>query len=119
MDRKGEKLGWTLGWLGGFLWILVFSIIWLFQGDLLNGFIGIILVIIAIKFILRYAPWKNPQTKFWKLMLPIYTIFMIGVIFMMIVLLTSWKELIYIQYGLWIIPCFTPLIIMGRRTWNQ
>jgi phosphatidylserine synthase len=119
MERKGEKLGWTLGWIGAFLWILAFSIMWLFQENFINGFLGLLIFIIAIYCILKFAPWKYPQTKYWKLMLPIYFIFIIGIVFLLIALLTSWKEMIYIQYGFWLIPCFIPLLVLGRKTWQQ
>lgn len=26
-SRRGEKIGWTVGWIGGFLWIVILSII--------------------------------------------------------------------------------------------
>jgi len=29
IERKGEKIGWIGGWFGGFIWLALLSIIWL------------------------------------------------------------------------------------------
>lgn len=34
MSRKGEKIGWIDGWIGGFIWLCILSIVWLVQGKL-------------------------------------------------------------------------------------
>jgi hypothetical protein len=39
-ERTGEKLG----WVGGFLWVLVLSIVWLFRGQVFPAIPGALLV---------------------------------------------------------------------------
>ena len=74
MKRRGEKLGWLGGWFGGFVWLGLLSAIWLFQNKISEGIIGLAVFIIAIIVISMTTPWKHPNTKYWKLMLPIYSL---------------------------------------------
>ncbi len=118
MNRNGEKLGWTGGWIGSFIWILIFAIACFVKGYAVYGAIGVIVFSIALLMILKFSPWRYPDTKYWKLMLPIYVLFMGSVIFVVYVL-TGFNDLGRIQYCLWLIPCFTPLFIMGNKTWDE
>lgn len=72
--RKGEKVGWIIGWLGGFLWLCLLSILWLVQGKTTTGMVGLGFFVVAILTILALTPWKHPETRYWKLMLPIYAV---------------------------------------------
>lgn len=117
MNRSGEKIGWTGGWLGSFSWVLIFAIIWFFQKSLIYGIAGIILFSLAVLSIVYFSPWKHPNTKYWKLMSPIYFIFLLSIIFVLYVF-NALFEPAKIQYGLWIFPCFTPMLILGNKTWN-
>ncbi len=76
--RNGEKIGWIGGWLGGFAWALVLGIVFLFQDKWLEGIIGLLLVGLAVFFIFNFAPWKRPDTAYWKLMLPVYIVFFVA-----------------------------------------
>jgi len=119
MNRNGEKLGWIGGWLGGFIWLGLLSIVWIFQNKISNGMIGIMVFIVAITTVVTAAPWKYPNTKYWKLMLPIYLLFFISI-----------SLCIYFYGGLdsnglkwasffWVIPCLIPFVAIGNRTWNS
>lgn len=77
--RKGEKLGWTLGFYGGFLWVVVFSIIFFWQKKIIEGALGMAIVIVAITVISLFSPWRMPNTKYWKLYLFPYTVFIISI----------------------------------------
>lgn len=118
MNRKGEKLGWTFGWIGSFLWVLCFGFIWLYQGKIVQGFICCLIFILSLFSITKFAPWKKPKMKYWKLMLPNYLLFITAFLYLVNVFITNWKELIYIQYGLGLLPCFLPIIIIGNKTWE-
>ena len=119
MNRKGEKIGWIGGWLGGFIWLVLLSAVWIVQNKITNGVLGIILFAVAIILIFGFAPWKYPNTKYWKLMLPIYSVFFISI-----------ALCIYLYGGLqsvglswmsffWLIPCLIPFVTMGNRTWKS
>jgi phosphatidylserine synthase len=118
MRRRGEKIGWIGGWLGGFVWLLLLSVIWLFQNRMGDGIIGIVLFTIAIITILVITPWRYPDTRYWKLMLPIYVLFFLAIV------LSIYRYGGFENTGLqwtaffWVIPCFVPVITIGRRTWN-
>ena len=119
MNRKGEKIGWICGWHGGFIWLGVLSVVWLFQNRINDGIIGIAIFIVASIAIITTAPWKHPNTRYWKLMLPVYLLFFISITFC-----------IYSYGGLestglkwtslfWMIPCLIPFGTTGNRTWNS
>ncbi len=118
MNRKGEKIGWIGGWLGGFIWLILLSAVWIVQGKISNGMMGIILFIFAVSLIFMLAPWKHPNTKYWKLMLPIYSLFFISVA-LAIYLYDELKNVGLTWMSLlWIIPCLIPLVTAGNRKWN-
>jgi len=119
MNRKGEKIGWTGGWLGAFCWLILLAAIFMFQGNFKAGFCGIILFLVALGLISFLSPWKHPDTKYWKLLLPLYTMF-----------LFSAGILIYFYGGLrnaglnlgcflWLPVLFLPFLTVGKRTWND
>jgi len=119
MKRRGEKFGWIGGWLGSFGWLALLSVIWLFQNKISEGMIGLAVFVVAIIVISMTAPWKHPNIKYWKLMLPIYSLFLFTIILS-----------IYLYGGLgsiglkWtsiflIIPGLIPLVTAGNRTWNS
>jgi len=68
--RSGEKIG----WIGGFIWIVALSIIFVIQGKHAESASGFVLVIAALVSVILTAPWKHPNTAYWKLMIPIYLV---------------------------------------------
>jgi len=119
MKRRGEKFGWIGGWIGGFLWLGLLSAIWLFQNKISEGMIGIAVFIVAITVIMTTAPWKHPNTKYWKLMLPIYSLFFCSIV--LSIYLYGGLESIGLKWTafFWVIPCFIPFVTTGNRTWNS
>ncbi len=117
-ERKGEKTGWIAGWLGGSVWLCLLSIIWFVQGRILNGITGLVLFSIAVFFITLMTPWRYPETKYWKLMLPIYLVMTVSVSLFLLegdldkIGLTWWSIL-------WLVPVFLPFATMGSRCWND
>lgn len=57
---------------GGFLRMLLLLSAWLIKGQTIKGILGISLFAIAIILIVVLSPWKHSETKYWKLILPIY-----------------------------------------------
>lgn len=118
MGRKGEKIGWIGGWFGSFVWLLVFAVLWLVRGRMVLGMVSLLLFCGSLGCIVRLVPWKYPTTPYWKLMLPIYLLFFAGLA-LTVQALGGFYLLAEMQYGLWILPCLTPLFVLGRRTWRQ
>lgn len=119
MKRRGGKIGWIGGWLGGFVWFGLLSAYWLFQNKISEGVIELVIFIIAIVVIKKAAPWKHPNTKYWKLMLPLYFLFF-----------SSYTLSVYLSGGIEffglnratisaVIPALLPLVIVGNRTWDS
>lgn len=117
MNRKGEKLGWTLGWLGSFLWLFIISIIFLFQSKFIFGILGFLHFILALVLTFVLSPWRNSKKKYWILMLPIYILMIMSVV-LTIKSFGGIKDLSEIQYGLWILPSLIPIFLLGGKTWN-
>ncbi len=119
MDRKGEKIGWIAGWFGGFIWMILLSIIWIYQNKIIEGISGIILFTIAIILVFILAPWKHPNTKYWKLMLPIYVLFFISVALSFYSFGGLKSSGINWMSFFWIIPCLIPFATVGNLKWNR
>lgn len=118
-DRVGEKIGWTAGWLGGFIWVFVLSIVFLFQGKIVQGLLGMSLTGIAILSVLFFAPWGFPSTLYRKLMLAPYAVFFIAI---------AWAIWSYGGLGsagltwwnlLWLLPLLLPFGILSKRKWSD
>jgi phosphatidylserine synthase len=119
MKRRGEKIGWIGGWFGAFAWLGLLSAIWLFQNKISEGMIGLVVFIIAIITISMTVPWKYPNTKYWKLMLPIYSLFFCSIV--LSIYLYGGLESIGLKWTsiFLVIPGLIPLVTAGNRTWNS
>jgi len=117
--RKGEKVGWIGGWSGGFVWLLVLSVVWLLQGKVINGVIGLGAFGLAEIFIFVLSPWKHPHTRYWKLMLPFYLVLIASVGFYIF----SEGGLARLGLSWWsiflLLPLFIPFATMGSRCWSD
>ena len=117
--RRGEKIGWLGGWIGGFLWLGILSVIWQFQGRTFAGILGLLLFVLAATTIYRTAPWKHPAVYYRKLMLPIYALLLAAIA------LSVWLMDDPGRYGfkwpnlLALMPAVLPLVIAGKRRWND
>jgi uncharacterized membrane protein len=118
-DRRGERIGWTFGWTGGFLWVAVLAVVVLAQGRLTEAAVGLVLLADALVLIVLLAPWRRPDTPYWKLMLPLY-----------ITLFASAAWAIWIFGGAWrrdlsgwnmflVVPILLPFGTIGRRRWRD
>ena len=69
-NRRGEKLGWTFGLLGGTVWMFVLAASGLFGGNWRFGVVALVGGCCVVGLVIRLAPWKHPTTQFWKLFVP-------------------------------------------------
>ena len=116
-NRRGEKIGWTAGWIGGFIWVVMLSIVFLYQKKFGQGLSGLALTGVAIVTIVFFAPWRFPSTPYWKLMLAPYGIFFLSI---------AWAIWSYGGLGsggliwwnfLWLLPLLMPFGILSKRKW--
>lgn len=116
-SRRGEKIGWTVGWFGGFLWVAILSVIFLFQGKQFQGLLGLVLVAAAVAGVLILAPWRHPSTPYWKLMLLPYAMLFLSAVWAFRsfgghqVSGFEWWSLS------WLLPLLFPFGILSRRKW--
>ncbi len=118
-NRTGEKIGWVAGWIGGFIWVAILSVVFLFQKQLAEGLLGLMITGVAIAIIMVFAPWKHPQVTYWKLMLGPYGMFVIAIVW------AVWSfggleaaGLNWLNF-LWIVPVLSPLGILSNAKWNK
>ena len=118
-DRSGEKTGWIGGWLGGFIWVVILAIIVLVQGKLLSGLIGLAIAGAAVAYVLVGAPWRHPDTPYWKLMLPVYVLFFVAIAWA----LWAADDVYSLALNRWhvflLLPLLTPFWTTGRRRWSD
>jgi hypothetical protein len=116
-SRRGEKVGWICGWLGGFLWLSILSVIWLVQGKTMKGLIGLALFAGAVATICLVTPWRFPGTSYWKLLLVPYALFFGSAVY------SIWAYGGVEKTGLntislfYLLPILLPVFTMGRRRW--
>lgn len=117
-SRTGEKLGWSVGWAGGFLWVGILAAVFLVQGKAAAGLAGLGLAALAAFASLSFAPWRRPTTPYWKLMLPLYALLALSVAWAVAAFgpreadLTWWSLL-------WLLPLLVPFGSVGRRRWED
>ncbi len=117
--RRSEKIGWIGGWLGGFLWLCLLSVLWLVQGKITGGLLALGMFAVAVPAVVALAPWKHPETKYWKLMLPIYALLGVSVGLCIWVggeldkLPVSWWSLMLLM------PLLAPFATVGKRRWKD
>ena len=118
-ERKGEKVGWIVGWLGGFVWLFLLSIVWLVQGKITSGVLGLGLFVLAVVFIIVLSPWKHSKTRYWKLMLPVYALLIVSAGTYVWLegsfgnLGLSWWSILYLT------PVLVPFATIGTRCWDD
>ncbi len=118
-SRRGEKLGWTLGWFGGFIWVILLSILWLVKGQVEAGITGLALFIVGAAVIITFAPWRHPDTPYWKLMLPVYAAFFLTVAWT-IRTAGGFQGLGVTWWSFsWLLPMFVPFATIGKRRWRD
>lgn len=114
--RGGEKWSWYLGSLGSSCWIVVGAGMMVAQGELAKGLIGLMLFAVAVTAMFASAPWRNPNTRYWKL-----------------ILITLATPLGAIVWGIWCvgidesravflaIPLIVllPILLVGKMRWSD
>ncbi len=118
-DRMGEKIGWSAGWAGGFIWVLALSVVFLFQGKIEEGVSGLSLVGISIFVIFYFSPWRFASTPYWKLMLAPYGVFFLSI---------TWAVWSYGGFSavgfdwwnlLWLLPALIPFGSLSEKRWSD
>ncbi len=119
VERKGEKAGWTWGWIGGFLWVAIVALVFLAQGKIAAGCTGLLVFVTAIWAIRRFAPWCHPATPYWRLYLSLYLLFLLTIPWAIWEFGGLGDEQLNGWLLLGLLPTLTPIFINGRKTWAE
>ena len=83
------------------------------------GVVGLALVAVAVGAILACAPWRNPNTPYWKLLLPVYAAFAASLVWGVRAAggiaplgLNRWNLFL-------VLPLLIPFATLGKRRWND
>jgi hypothetical protein len=119
-ECKQQKLGWIGGWLGGFFWVLILSVILAIRGETLPAVIGLLIGATAFAAVAFFAPWRHPRTTYRRLLAPIYVLFLCAVGWGIWsfggprqIGLNSWWSLLLL------LPIMMPMWIVGNRRWEN
>jgi len=118
-ERSGERFGWIGGWLGGFIWVLILAVLLLIKGRGLEAAVGLAIAAAAVAWVLAGAPWKHPDTRYWKLMLPIYFLFSASIAWAVWAAEDSYSLGLNRWHTLLMLPLLSPFKTIGHRTWND
>ncbi|MBN1162976.1 MAG: hypothetical protein JXB45_00220 [Candidatus Krumholzibacteriota bacterium] len=117
--RTGEKIGWIGGWLGGFIWVFILAVILLLQKRMAEGISGMALGVMAGFLISFTAPWKHPRSAYWRLMLPVFLVF-IGAVAWALWAFGGVEKSGFGRWNIfWISPLLIPFFSMGKRRWEE
>jgi len=117
--RRGEKIGWLGGFAGAFLWIPALAVVFLVQGKLLAGVIGIALGALGYGTVIRFRPWRYPDTSYWRLMIPPYLALSAAVVWGFwaygaeAAAEMAWWEIMQL------LVLFLPFLTVGNRCWRD
>jgi len=119
-DRRQEKIGWIGGWLGGFIWVLILSVMFFVQGKTMQAWVGMLITGGGLATILFFSPWRHPQVLYRLLMTPIYLLFFVAIAWgvwalgdLRLMGINSWWA------SLILLPILTPLWTVGKRRWDE
>lgn len=116
-SRRGEQFGWTLGWLGGFIWVAALSGVLFWQGKWLESVSGALLTITAVLVIHQFAPWRHPTQPYWKLMLAPYSVFFTTIVWAIWAFGGMKNSGFDLWSLLWLLPLLLPFGTLSRQTW--
>jgi hypothetical protein len=118
-ERRGEKLGWTLGWLGSFCWVVGFGIWSFLNGNTYGGVTSLALFGIAAYLTWRVAPWHHAATPYWKLMIPLCGLFLVSIYLALRTLGGMERAGLRWSSFFWLGILALPLYTVGKRRWKD
>ena len=118
---KGPEAGWTWGGFGSLIWLPILAVVFLCKGKVFAGTVTFLLFAGSVFYVIRYAPWKYPDTPLWKIYLGLAALLILSVI----VIYSLWIfGTAYGYQGLWqivyLLSVFLiPVFVFGNRSWRD
>ena len=120
LDRRHERIGWIGGWLGGFIWVLILSVMFFIQGKAMQAWIGLLITGGALAITLFFSPWRHPRVLYRLLMTPIYLLFFVAIVWgvwalgdLRLMGINSWWVILIL------LPVLMPFLTVGKRRWDD
>ncbi len=109
-----------LGWSGGFVWVLILSVVVWVDGQTREALLGLVILGASLASILFFAPWRHPSLTYRRLMTPIYILFFAAIAWGVWALgdarqigITGWGS------ALLLVPLSIPFVVLGPRRWRD
>ena len=117
--RSGEKIGWTAGFLGGFIWVAALAVLFIIKGKVFLGALGLAITAAAVAAVIFFSPWRHPSTSAWKLMLAPYLLFTVSIVWS--IFACGGLEKLGLNWWncLWLFPMLLPFWTGGSRKWTD
>lgn len=117
MGRRGEKIGWIGGWLGGTLFFPIGAVVWLSCYNIPAATIALMVYIGFVSLAFTITPWKYPQTKYWKLLLPYYLLLIVGTALLLMTGFHNIQGSFKYFSAFYLLPAVLPFFTVGEKTW--
>lgn len=114
--RRGQRLGWYGGLLGGSLWMVAPVVAGFASGHAWFGSVALVAAVAVVAMVFALAPWRHPAVRFWKLILPIVAVQLVVALGTAAVL-EPYKPghlRVVFQFSVLIL---TPMLVVGRQCW--
>jgi len=118
-SRRGEKAGWIFGIAGAISWVPLMSVIFLFTGKITAGVTGILLFAASFYIIIKKTPWKNPDTPYIKLFVPVILILFTSVLWLLLSFDAFSSDNFPFSVFIFILPVFIPFFTTGKKKWSD
>lgn len=119
-QRRGPRIGWVGGFIGGTFWMILAALVLLVKGDLVGGLVMAAAYGLCLLGLKIGLPWRRPDTTLWKLYLLVLAPMAAGGAFFF---LRFHYRLHPLDNQYWlpllIVPFLIPLLTMGQKTWRQ
>ncbi|HPN37322.1 MAG TPA: hypothetical protein PL041_02890 [Melioribacteraceae bacterium] len=119
LKSKLIKLSWILGWFGSFSWIYGFTIYFIINLHFLASLIGIFISLLSLICIIKFAPWKFPQTKYYYLIIPCFILLVFSIFWAIYFIQPITKEEFSPLWFSWLLFFILPIISIGKKTWEN
>jgi hypothetical protein len=117
--RRGERLGWLIGWAGGYLWIIALAILFLARGQLAIGLIGVAIAGLGYASVVFFSPWRHPRRRYWQLLLAPYLMMLAGVPWAILGFGPEAASALNWWQALVLLPTLSPFMTIGRLRWDH
>lgn len=120
MLSNGPRIGWTIGGLGGMLWLPALAFVAWNQGQTLVATVDLLVLMAGIAYLWTFAPWKRPDTRFYCLLGGLFAILALAGLFNVFTLISQGEwGFDNLWWLFFIVFLMVPGANYGNKTWRE